>query len=91
MTEVTEVVIPVLVRTRQTSKIVSIYSPDLHTTVHGRDYTSAWAEAQVKLGAIYFYAYERNIKYKIKTDLSEVTKLCNVSGDFPTYMTITSA
>lgn len=81
--------LPVLIRTRQSSKVVSIYSPDLHVTVHGKDYVTAWTEAQAKFGAIYFYSFERNIRYKIKTDLSEVNKLCKVVGDFPTFLPLT--
>lgn len=81
--------VPVLIRTRQKSKIVSIYSPDLHVTVHGRDYTAAYTAAQTKFGAIYFYAWERNCAYKIKKDLSEVNKLAKEPGDIPTFVQVT--
>lgn len=82
-----DVILPVVVRTGK-KKHVSIYSPDLHTTVHGTDYNSAWADAAIKFGAIYYYALERNVKYTIHSDLTECDKLCKTKGDFPTYMTL---
>ena len=82
-----DVKLPVVVRTSK-KNIVSIYSPDLRVTVHGPDYNSAWADAAIKLGAMYYYALERNIRYNVEKDLSKCNALCKRSGDFPTYMTL---